>query len=168
MCGYPINSGTRSSGRVGCLSSSEISGYPVATSDTWTNRISELTGYATQLGHLMWFGKLVSTKNLQKIKRWSAGIKVILSYSLSTKFLKILVVWMPIHSSTQNYSSAQRHSSDQKRSNIRRHSSTRRRSSSRRHSSTRRRSSTRQYSSTRTLFTRDVWVEHFFGSGRVG
>ena len=129
-------------------------------SGIWCNRVPVAT-FGKFLGWLIkWknFRKFVPTKNLWKIKRWSAGIKVVLSYSLSTKFLKILVVWMSSHSSTQSYSCThQSHSSDQRRSKIRRHSSTRWRSSSRRHSSTQRYESTRKnssiqkYSSTRTL-----------------
>ena len=88
------------------------------------NRISELIGYAKQLGHMMIGLVMIGFGNWVLVATFG-------------KFLKILVVWMPSHYSSRSYSSAQRHSSDRRRSNIRRHSSTRRRSSSRRRSSTR-------------------------------
>ena len=54
------------------------------------------------------FRKFVSTTNMWKLQRWSAGIKLFLSYSfVSPNFL--CVAWMPSHSSTR------RHSSDRRR-----------------------------------------------------
>ena len=89
VCGYPINSGTRCSGRVGFWSSFEIIGYPqwsgirpqlripVAASDIRINQVCDATRAFDVIGYLLqlsgnssddWqsekFGKFVSTENL--------------------------------------------------------------------------------------------------------